>query len=92
VKITWAPTSCPAVVQSYQQGHEKPVREYNADLPGKELEIGDPNSGETEIKIWGNAETNHSVWVWIEEPQKTEEPPKQPDKRTKRTGQGKKSG
>ena len=84
VKITWTPQDCVATVQSYQNGDKKPVREYLGAFSGTEFEIGNPNSGLTEIKIWGSSTTNNSVWVWIEEPQKTEEPQKRPVQGNKR--------
>lgn len=64
-QILWNPSSCPMIVQVYQNGtlvHElrPPV------LSGVRMEI--PASGETELKIWyesgsGSLQTD-SLWVW----------------------------
>jgi hypothetical protein len=68
VTISWEPPECVMIVQSYQNNELK--SDYRPVTSGTDINIGDPGSGETEIKIWseGATEPSDSIWVWIEEP------------------------
>jgi hypothetical protein len=70
IPISWTPPSgerCVMVVQSYQKANPVPVREYKAIVSGTILDIGDPGSGETQIKIWvdGSSTAADDTWVWV---------------------------
>jgi hypothetical protein len=79
VKVAWTP-QCVTTVQAYQRG--KLIREYKDQASSREFDIGDPNSGLTEVKVWGTGKTNNSVWVFIEDTQ-AEEQSKQPSQNKK---------
>lgn len=70
VPVSWTPPSgerCVMTVQAYQKANPVPVREYKNVVSGTILDIGDPGSGETEIKIWveGYNTPVDNIWVWI---------------------------
>jgi len=66
IEISWQPSGCVMVVQSYQ--NERLKYDHKGVEPGTKLKIGEPDSGETEIKIWrdGFDKPSDSIWVWIE--------------------------
>ncbi|MFQ5613125.1 MAG: sugar-binding protein, partial [Anaerolineae bacterium] len=66
VTISWEPPECVMIVQSYQNNELK--RDYRPVTSGTDINIGDPGSGETEIKIWreGFTEQSDNIWVWVE--------------------------
>ncbi|MBI3151996.1 MAG: hypothetical protein HYZ21_07690 [Chloroflexi bacterium] len=70
IPVSWTPPSgekCVMTVQTYQKANPVPVREYKNVVIGTILNLGDPGSGETEIKIWveGYATQVDYIWVWI---------------------------
>ena len=65
VIMAWKPSHCEMTIQSYQNGQLR--RQYDNIGSGTTLELGDPGSGETEIKIWETdaGQPSDSIWVWI---------------------------
>ncbi len=65
VMMAWEPSHCEMTIQSYQNGQLS--RQYDNVGSGTTLELGDPGSEETEIKIWetGAGQPLDSIWVWI---------------------------
>jgi hypothetical protein len=66
VVVTWEPADCVMIVQFYQNNEVQ--QEYKNVVSGTELDIGEPGSGETEIKLWreGFTQPSNSTWVWIQ--------------------------
>lgn len=71
IPVSWTvPTGerCVMVVQSYQKSNPDPVRNYEEGVvSGTIIDLGDPGSGETQIKIWvvGSSAPADDTWVWI---------------------------
>lgn len=67
VEITWEPSNCIMVVQSYEVDNPDPIEEYRDVTSGTKLKIGEPGSGLTEIKIWveGFSVPSDNIWVCI---------------------------
>jgi len=66
VAIAWEPPDCPMVVQSYQHDNPVPVLNQNDVRSGTRVRIGEPNSGRTEIKIWGGADKPaDAIWAYV---------------------------
>lgn len=68
IQMKWNPSQCEMTVQSYQHDNPNPVRHHGIVAYGDEITIGDPGTGETEIKIWmpGASQPSDSKWVWID--------------------------
>ena len=66
ITISWEPSECVMIVQSYQNNELK--TDYRPVTSGTDINIGDPGSGEMEIKIWseGSPEPSDSIWVWVD--------------------------
>lgn len=71
IPISWtAPNreACAMIIHSYQKSNPDPIRNtIKPVVPGTILDIGDPGSGETQIKIWvdGSPIESDDIWVWI---------------------------
>jgi hypothetical protein len=70
VKISWVTPDpdirCVMDVQYYQNNQH--IKTYENQLSGNTINIGEPNSGETEIKIWipDTEIIVDDIWVWVE--------------------------
>ena len=64
IMIQWEPADCVLTVQSYQKRNPVPVTVTKNVESGDKVKIGEPGSGETEIKIWWTRYP-HSIFVWI---------------------------
>jgi len=65
VEIKWDRTDCVMTIEYFQENQlgEK----YWDIMSGTAINVGAPNSGETEIKLWrkGAREPSDSIWVWV---------------------------
>jgi len=65
VAVTWAPPNCVMTIEYYQNNRLQ--KKYYNMVSSSKINIGEPNSGETEIKIWreGSSVPSDSIWVWV---------------------------
>jgi hypothetical protein len=65
VEIKWDRTDCVMTIEYFQENQLGD--KYWDIMSGTAINVGAPNSGETEIKLWrkGAREPSDSIWVWV---------------------------